>query len=54
VLFTCDFPVYSISPLREGEFYLAGGGGRAKTGVPNALVRLYCQVYILQSYRTVC
>ena len=37
-LFSCDFPVYSVSSLREGEFYLAGGGGKAKTGVPNALV----------------
>ena len=43
-LFMCDFPVYSVSSLREGEFYLAGGGGRAKTGVPNALVS---QGYIL-------
>lgn len=37
-LFTADFPPYTIFPLREGEFYIAGGGGTAKTGVPNALV----------------
>ena len=37
-LFTADFPPYTIFPLRTGEFYIAGGGGTAKTGVPNALV----------------
>ena len=37
-LFTADFPPYTVFPLREGEFYIAGGGGIAKTGVPNALV----------------
>ena len=40
-LFTADFPPYTIFPLREGEFYIAGGGGTAKTGVPNALVRKF-------------
>ena len=37
-LFTSDFPPYTIFPLREGEYYIAGGGGTSKTGVPNALV----------------
>lgn len=39
-LFSCDYPIYSVGRLRErdGEFYVAGGGGKAKTGVPNGLV----------------
>lgn len=37
-LFTADFPPYTIFPLREGKYYIAGGGGTSKTGVPNALV----------------
>ncbi len=37
-LFTCDFPVYTVHSLSDGEFYVAGGGGEARTGVPNALV----------------
>lgn len=38
-LFSCDFPVYTVHCLSECEFYVAGGGGEARTGVPNALVR---------------
>ncbi len=37
-LFSCDFPVYTVHSLAEGEFYIAGGGGEARTGVPNTLV----------------
>lgn len=37
-LFLSGFPLYTIGTLGGGEFYVAGGGGQAKTGVPNALV----------------
>lgn len=38
VLFSCEYPIYTAGLLRDAEFYVAGGGGQAKTGVPNALV----------------
>ena len=37
-LFFCDFPIYTVSSVGQGQFYVAGGGGQAKTGVPNVLV----------------
>lgn len=37
-LFGCNFPLYTIGTLGGGDFYVAGGGGQAKTGVPNAIV----------------
>ena len=37
-LFMCSFPLYTIAALGGGDFYVAGGGGQAKTGVPNAIV----------------
>ena len=37
-LFYCDFPLYTIAALASGEFYVAGGGGKERTGVPNGLV----------------
>ena len=39
-LFSCNYPIYTVGRLGDGEteFYVAGGGGQAKTGVPNALV----------------
>ena len=39
-LFSCNSPLYSVHCLGKGEFYVAGGGGQARTGVPNVLVRL--------------
>ena len=50
-LFTADFPPYTIFALREGEFYIAGGGGIAKTGVPNALVSEISVKQLLLRYR---
>lgn len=40
-LFSCNYPIYSVGRLGKDdtEFYVAGGGGQAKTGVPNTLVR---------------
>ena len=38
VLFSCEYPIYTVGQLRDAEFYVAGGGGQAKTGVPNTLV----------------
>jgi hypothetical protein len=37
-LFMSSFPLYTIANLGKNEFYIAGGGGQAKTGVPNAIV----------------
>ena len=34
-----DFPMYLIKSLSERHFLVAGGGGQAKTGVSNAIVR---------------
>ena len=37
-LFTTDFPIYSVCEQENGIFHVAGGGGKAKTGIPNILV----------------
>lgn len=34
---TTNFPLYAVSVLDKDHFLIAGGGGAAKTGVPNAL-----------------
>lgn len=34
-----DFPLYTVNALDERHFIVAGGGGAAKTGVVNAIVR---------------
>ena len=33
-----DFPLYAVQALGSNHFLVAGGGGQAKTGVPNAIV----------------
>ena len=40
-LFCSDYPIYSLGLLGDGgaEFYVTGGGGKSKTGIPNSLVR---------------
>ena len=38
-LFSTDYPLYSVGTLKNGTFFVAGGGGKAKTGIPNTLVR---------------
>ena len=35
-----NFPLYTVDVLDKDHFVIAGGGGSAKTGVPNALVSL--------------
>ena len=45
---TTNFPLYAVNVLDREHFLIAGGGGAAKTGVPNALVcailfSLFCQ-----------
>ena len=35
---TTNFPLYAVNVLDREHFLIAGGGGAAKTGVPNALV----------------
>ena len=35
---TTNFPLYAVNALDREHFLIAGGGGAAKTGVPNALV----------------
>ena len=32
------YPLYAVNVLEQDHFLIAGGGGSAKTGVPNALV----------------
>lgn len=36
-----NFPLYAVEMLTERHFVVAGGGGEAKTGVPNGFVCLY-------------
>ena len=36
---TTDFPLYTLRMVGDRHFLVAGGGGAAKTGVPNAMVR---------------
>ncbi|XP_028406368.1 prolactin regulatory element-binding protein-like [Dendronephthya gigantea] len=36
-LHTTNFPLYTVDVLDKDHFVVAGGGGSAKTGVPNAL-----------------
>ena len=33
-----DFPLYVIQSLDDKHFIVGGGGGQAKTGIPNAIV----------------
>jgi len=39
-LASTDFPLYTIRMVGDRHFLVAGGGGAAKTGVPNAIVRV--------------
>lgn len=36
-----DFPLYAVRMLGERHFVIAGGGGQAKTGIPNSMVSQY-------------
>lgn len=38
-LFSCNYPLYTIINIGNGDVAVAGGGGEAKTGVPNGIVR---------------
>lgn len=38
---TTNFPLYAVNVLDKDHFLIAGGGGAAKTGVPNALVCVF-------------
>lgn len=54
---TTNFPLYAVNVLDKDHFLIAGGGGAAKTGVPNALVcancfHLFSQIFY-SSWRTV-
>ncbi|XP_041358183.1 prolactin regulatory element-binding protein-like [Gigantopelta aegis] len=37
LLANTDFPLYAVRALGDRHFLVAGGGGQAKTGVPNAI-----------------
>ena len=39
-LFATDFPIYTTTPFGKCRIVVTGGGGSAKTGVPNALVSM--------------
>ena len=36
---TTNFPLYAVDVLDQNHILVAGGGGAAKTGVPNCMVR---------------
>ena len=36
----CNYPLYSVVKVGNEEVVVTGGGGKAKTGVPNGIVRL--------------
>lgn len=38
-LLQTDFPLYTIRSIGDRHFLAAGGGGQAKTGIGNAIVR---------------
>ena len=38
--YVVEFPIYGMEVLDDGCFAIAGGGGRMKSGIPNACVRL--------------
>ena len=38
ILFSTGFPIYALEVDTEGGIVVAGGGGSAKTGVPNVIV----------------
>lgn len=40
VLAQSDFPLYAVQALGSTHFLVAGGGGQAKTGVPNVIVNM--------------
>lgn len=39
ILDRLKFPLYSVQFLTSRHLLVSGGGGSAKTGVPNAIVR---------------
>ena len=56
---TTNFPLYAVNVLDREHFLIAGGGGAAKTGVPNALVcaivkyslfSLFCQNILFHGF----
>lgn len=38
LLATTKYPLYTVRALDHNHFLVAGGGGQAKTGIPNAIV----------------
>ena len=47
---TTNFPLYAVNVLDREHFSIAGGGGAAKTGVPNALVGIALFLLFLSKY----
>jgi len=50
-LFDTDFPIYTINPFGKCRVIVAGGGGSAKTGIPNALVSMYSKLLVQSSVK---
>ena len=46
VLARFDFPLYTLQFIDDKHFLVAGGGGGAKTGIPNAV-----EVYTIEVVR---
>lgn len=41
-----NFPLCTIDVVSERHVFVAGGGGRAKTGVPNKMVRKIAKIVV--------
>ena len=54
VLAQADFPLYAVQALGSTHFLVAGGGGQAKTGVPNAIVNTVVLVFNAKTNMHTC
>lgn len=43
---TSEFPLFLVRVIDDHHFLVAGGGGKSKTGIPNAIVRICCSSLI--------
>ncbi|VDP05091.1 unnamed protein product [Soboliphyme baturini] len=47
--FTTSFPIYCVRTLGDHHVLVAGGGGQAKSGVPNRL-----ELYLMEHVNNLC
>lgn len=53
ILAKTDFPLYVVRSLGRNHFLIAGGGGSAKTGVSNTVVRLLWWLNVVKFLRLI-